>query len=199
MKILDPQSAVLSTLEVHQFFKENPPRPRAKKVGSYPAVDLKNYVNIRQDLARYLDTTVPYVADQTSPDVFIKNVVPKLRRLGLTKPEALMLVNLGIGTPKSLLPQGSAPGEDAETDVVNGDDAENLTNEEPADEEMEDADPHTSYDRQLVPILVEEFEERFPGDQSEQTVEEILNTIRESYDQAMASTTTRNGSGTNGT
>ena len=51
MKILDPQSAVLSTLEVHQFFKENPPRPRAKKVGSYPAVDLKNYVNIRQDVS----------------------------------------------------------------------------------------------------------------------------------------------------
>lgn len=143
------------------------------------------------------------MADQKCPDVFIKDVVPKLRHLGLTKPEALMFVNLGVGTPKSLLPQGPVADEDpeAEAEAVNGADEGHQgmpTDEEQVDEEMEDADPHSSYDRQLVPILVEEFEERFPGGQSEETVEEILKTIRESYDQAMASTTTRNGSGTNG-
>lgn len=146
------------------------------------------------------------MADQKCPDIFIKDVVPKLRRLGLTKPEALMFVNLGVGAPKSLLPQGPVADEDPEpeAEAVNGADDDDTghqgmsTEEEQVDEEMEDADPHSSYDRQLVPILVEEFEERFPGGQSEETVEEILNTIRESYDQAMASTTTRNGSGTNG-
>lgn len=53
MKILDPQSAVLSTLEVHQFLKENPARSSAPKVGSYPAVDLKNHGNIRQDVSEH--------------------------------------------------------------------------------------------------------------------------------------------------
>lgn len=156
--------------------------------------------------ARYVSSTVPYVADQTSTDAFIKDVVPKLRRLGLTKTEALMLVNLGIGIPKKLLPQTSiAASEEPEAEPTNGADdeaheEETVVKEEgDEDEEMEEADPHSSYDRQMIPVLVEELEDRFPGGESESKIEEILQTLRNSYNLVTAADAGKNGAGTNGT
>lgn len=77
MKILDPQSAVLSTLEVHQFLKENPPRSSAPKVGSYPAVDLKNHGNIRQDVS---ESRVVYAAALSRERFLMSLVVGEIFR-----------------------------------------------------------------------------------------------------------------------
>lgn len=49
-QVLDPQAALLTTAEVHQFLSSNPPRPKQQKIGTYKPVDLNNYNVIRDDV-----------------------------------------------------------------------------------------------------------------------------------------------------
>lgn len=130
----------------------------------------------------YITTTVPYVAALPAQDSFIKTVVPKLRRAGLTKTEALMLINLGIGTPR---PTGQqVPAE------TNGEGDEE---EAAAGEEQPEPD-----DRQLLSLVVEELEERYPGEEGEAQIDTILQIMRDAFDQAKASGAVQNGTAVNG-
>ncbi|EXJ82853.1 hypothetical protein A1O3_06668 [Capronia epimyces CBS 606.96] len=172
LQVLDPQSALLTTSEVHRFLANNPPRQPSKKIGSYKPVNLKNYQSVREDFQHYVTTTVPYIEDFPPPENFVKAVVPKLRAFGLTKTEVFMLINLGVGLPRN---QISRPGADAE----NGEAAE--ADEEDAADEVQEPD-----DRQLLSIVIEELEDRFPGEEGEAKVEKILETMRTEFDRAQA-------------
>jgi hypothetical protein len=50
MKVLDPQSALLTNAEVYDFLKSNEPRKPDRKIGAYEPVDLKGYHEVRQDV-----------------------------------------------------------------------------------------------------------------------------------------------------
>lgn len=50
MKVIDPQSALLTNAEVYDFLKSSKPRTADKKIGAYEPVDLKGYKEVRQDV-----------------------------------------------------------------------------------------------------------------------------------------------------
>jgi hypothetical protein len=50
MKILDPQSALLTNAEIYAFLKSTRPRLADKKIGAYDPVDLKEYRQIIGDV-----------------------------------------------------------------------------------------------------------------------------------------------------
>ena len=133
-----------------------------------------------------MTTTIPYLKNYPPPETFIKNVVPKLRAFGLTKTEAFMLVNLGIGLPRKQNPQAAA---DTDASLANGE-LEEIKGEQ-ADEEGQESD-----DRQLLSLVIEELEERFPGEQGEAKAEQILQTMKTEFDRARAHT--KANSDTNG-
>lgn len=130
---------------------------------------------------RYVTNTVPYIEKFPAPETFVKAVVPKLRSFGVTKTEALVLINLGIG-----LPRNQSPPKEAET---------NGESEEPDEEAAEDAQEEPD-DRQLLSLVIEEVDDRFPGDEGEDKIQKILETMRAEFDRASAKATTN---GTNGT
>ena len=101
-----------------------------------------------------------------------------------------MMVNLGIGTPRN---QGAQTSTDAE--AMNGDAEEQA---EGAEEEEEEAPPEAD-DRQLLSLVIEELEERFAGDEGEEKINEILQTVRDEFDRAQSSIAGQNGVVTNGT
>ncbi|EXJ87747.1 hypothetical protein A1O1_04673 [Capronia coronata CBS 617.96] len=175
-QVLDPQSALLTTSEVHQFLASNPPRETTRKIGSYKPVNLKNYQSVREDFQRYVTTTVPYIENFPPPELFVKTVVSKLRAFGLTKTEVFMLINLGIGLPRNQSSQPSAAAEDGE--------------EENEAEEVQEPD-----DRQLLSIVIEELEDRFPGEEGEAKIEKILQTMRTEFNRAQAATKANEANG----
>ncbi|OAP59254.1 hypothetical protein AYL99_06552 [Fonsecaea erecta] len=197
MRVLDPQSALLTTSEVHQFLSQHPPRPAPRKIGSYKQVNLKDYERVRDDFGHYITNTVPFIARYPPPETFIKNVVPRLHAFGLTKTEALGLINLGLGLPRGQQRQKAAD-EDTQAQGVNGEgdhddndhDDDAAAGQIPVEEEEEPAEPD---DRQFLSLVIEELEERFPGEEGEVQVQQILETMREEYNRAHATHASANG------
>lgn len=54
MKVLDPQSALLTNAEVYQFLQSNPPRKPEKQIGSYAATNLTGYTAVRKDVSAWV-------------------------------------------------------------------------------------------------------------------------------------------------
>lgn len=50
MKVIDPQSALLTNAEVYDFLKSSKPRTADKKIGAYEPVDLKGYRQVEKDV-----------------------------------------------------------------------------------------------------------------------------------------------------
>lgn len=99
-----------------------------------------------------------------------------------------MLVNLGVGTPRN----GNQPKvADAALPSVNGDGEE--FGEDAAEEEQEQDD------HQLLSLVVEELEERFPGEEGEAMIDNILQILKDAYDQVQASNGDQHEVATNGT
>ena len=93
-----------------------------------------------------------------------------------------MLVNLGVGLPRTQPTQITATTENGatngETDEANG---------EPDAEEVEPDD------RQLLSLVIEELEERYAGEQGDAKIEKILKAMKTEFERAQALT---NRSGT---
>lgn len=122
------------------------------------------------------------------PEALIRDVVPKLRRVGLTKTEALMLINLGVGAQSNGNQQKAG---DAAPPSVNGNGEE--LGEEAAEEEQEQDD------RQLLSLVVEELEERFPGEEGETMVDKILQIMKDAYQEVPPSNGDQHFTTANGT
>lgn len=50
MKVVDPQSALLTNAEVYDFLKSHKPRPADKKIGAYEPVKLDGYKKVCEDV-----------------------------------------------------------------------------------------------------------------------------------------------------
>ncbi|OQV03363.1 hypothetical protein CLAIMM_08414 [Cladophialophora immunda] len=172
MRVLDPQSALLTTSEVHQFLSQHPPRPPPRKIGSYRQVNLKDYERVRDDFEHYVTNTVPFILNYPPPETFIKNVVPRLCAFGLTKTEALRV---------------NGEGDDINDDGVGADGVDGQIAAEGEEE------PPESDDRQFLSLVIEEMEERFSGEEGEAQVQQILETMREEYNRAHATHASANG------
>jgi hypothetical protein len=103
-----------------------------------------------------------------------------------------MMVNLGIGTARN---QGAQTNADADAEAMNGDAEEEAEGAEGEDEEA----PPEADDRQLLSLVIEELEERFAGDEGEEKINEILQTVKDEFDRARSSVAGQNGVITNGT
>lgn len=197
MKVLDPQSALLTTSEVHHFLTTHPPRAKDKPIGAYQPVKLDDYTNVRNDFNSYIKLTSSHVAKYPPPDEWMSEVVGKLRAYGLTKAESLQVLNLGVGLESTLkAPEGEAKdGEAANGDVeVNGD-AEgggevheevkveddvaptSDTAVEVENEEESEGDGDSAH-RSLLGCVVENMDERFPGEEGEERIQDILGLLR---------------------
>jgi hypothetical protein len=148
---------------------------------------LKGYTRIREDFQAYVATTIPHIAAYPAPETFIKRVVPKLRAFGLAKTEVFTILNLGIGLPKAQQQQDNTSGE-AE---VNGDGDVPADDEEQAQpaEETSEGTP----DVDLLSCAVHNLYERFPGDEGQEQIQKIIDTMKEEYEQALAKEAHTNG------
>ena len=197
MKVLDPQSALLTTAEVHHFLTTHPPRAKDKPIGAYQSVKLDDYTNVRNDFNSYIKLTSPYVARYPPPDEWMSEVVGKLRNYGLTKAESLQVLNLGVGLESTL----KAPeGEEKEGEVANGEVEANGDSQGQADgqaevkeeedmvptsdtavevegEEMDEGDGDSAH-RSLLACIVEGIDERFAGEEGEEKIKGILVLLR---------------------
>ncbi|ETI25632.1 hypothetical protein G647_02406 [Cladophialophora carrionii CBS 160.54] len=203
MKVLDPQAALLTTSEVYNFLLENPARPPPKKIGSYTPVNLKGYQRVREDFLDYITNTIPYIAGYPPPETFIHTLVPKLRTFGLSKTEAFMMVNLGVGLARGYEQQPSANGgRDGDMKAVSGT-AESTSGNENAgtsgDEEQHepvgegDEAAYQPSDMELLSCVIEEFEDRFPGDEGQEQIQKIVQLIRDEYQSAQTKHAATNG------
>lgn len=160
-------------------------------------VSLNDYKRVREDFQEYISSTVPHVADYPSPETFIKNVVPKLRALGLSKTEVYMTINLGVGLSKSQQVQQSVNGsQHVNGDAVNAEEetAANADDDGKSSSAQEgQEDPYQPSDMELLACVIEEVDDRYPGDEGQEQLEKISETIREEYRRAQSIHADSNG------
>jgi hypothetical protein len=175
-------------------------------MGSLEPVNLKGYDTIHKDFNKYITESTPHIATYPPSETFITSVVPKLKAFGLTKTEAYMIVNLGLGLPR--------PREGQEQQLTNGDDPaaeesieqpdrhDGSAGSNPAAEEdgtvMEDAQqevPPWRDDTWVLDNVVEELGERFPGEEGREQIHKIFQTMKDEFDRAESKHTTVNGNG----
>jgi hypothetical protein len=120
----------------------------------------------------------------------MNDVVHRLRQYDLTKTEALMIINLGIGLDRSQLPKvnGVSPVDtssqqerdpDAKEIEDEGDPAAATTSSTVVPPEVANVEISESYHQYLLSRVVENMEERFQGEEGEQKIEQILKVLGE--------------------
>jgi hypothetical protein len=131
-------------------------------------------------------------------------LIKRLREFDLTKTEALMIINLGIGLdrPKTASTNGQSSALNTGTTQQNDDD-KNIDNAEAGTEVEDDENADQSrtspldtsdqpdgygyvemetsegYHQYLLARVVENIEERFPGEEGEEKIRQILNVLKE--------------------
>lgn len=125
MKILDPQSAVLTNPEVLSFMRAHPPRRPDPRVGGYPVTDLKGLWHVQSEFTDYVQNITPHLLSYPEPpSKYMRTLLERLHKFNLTKPEVLVMINLGVGLKKAPdAAQGAVAVQDEETTdaVENGD------------------------------------------------------------------------------
>lgn len=156
MKVLDPQSALLTNAEVYHFIQNRPKDPPEKKVGAYPQTNLSGFQAILKDFNSYVEETTPHVKKQIDIQDWIGDVVSKLKPYGLTKTEVMNLINIGVGTREV-----AQPAEDAEAD---------------GDVEVDGERDIERYVQDFM-VVVEEVDVRFPGETGQEQIREIVTVL----------------------
>ncbi|KAF3491432.1 uncharacterized protein GIQ15_00949 [Arthroderma uncinatum] len=182
MKVLDPQSATLSNVEVLAHLKLNPPRlppapiPNAKNF--VPKPDLRDYNTVVKEYNDYVARLSPHLLSYpsfssisaenaasldtpdksiTDLDVALRTLIASLKPFNLTKAEVLTIINLGVGL------EAKPEGEAAEDTVMQ-------------DGEGEDGGQGIDYGAlALLDTIIEDREERL----ADEDVAEILRIVRE--------------------
>lgn len=120
---------------------------------------------------RYTKEMTPHVSNLEETPKWMPELVRRLKPFDLTKTEVLNLINLGVGL--------RAPQPSAEEKSDDGEDG----NEE---------DTEMARDVQFFKVTVEESDERFPGDEGEERIQEAVTIIRKTI-QSVASINGTNG------
>ncbi|KAL4980769.1 hypothetical protein BDW66DRAFT_147195 [Aspergillus desertorum] len=125
MRIINPQDATLTNIEVLSYLTANPPRrppaapPGVNQKHFIPSPDLRDHNTVVKEIHNYASRLAPHLLRYpTSPSTSMSNgavsgkedgrnaldnafreLVARLQPYGLTKGEVLMIVNLGVGIP----------------------------------------------------------------------------------------------------
>ncbi|KAL4765358.1 uncharacterized protein BDW70DRAFT_155842 [Aspergillus foveolatus] len=123
MRIINPQDATLTNIEVLSYLTANPPRrpptapPGVNQKHFIPSPDLRDHNTVVKEIHNYASRLAPHLlryptssatATSSEPgsgkeerkDTFdhaLRELVTRLQPYGLTKGEVLMIVNLGVG------------------------------------------------------------------------------------------------------
>ncbi|KAL4737357.1 hypothetical protein BDV11DRAFT_172077 [Aspergillus similis] len=123
MRIINPQDATLTNIEVLSYLTANPPRrpptapPGVNQKHFIPSPDLRDHNTVVKEIHNYASRLAPHLlryptssATTTSSgpgsgkeekkdtlDNALRELVTRLQPYGLTKGEVLMIVNLGVG------------------------------------------------------------------------------------------------------
>ena len=103
----------------------------------------------------------PHATNHAPVDDWIADLVKKLKPYELSKAEVLNLINMGIGV--------RVPSQQNQEEI----DGEAEDEEEQPDEEAE-----MSRDVQFFKVAVEEAEERFPGEDGEERIKEMVSILK---------------------
>ncbi|KAL4931116.1 uncharacterized protein BDV17DRAFT_257153 [Aspergillus undulatus] len=127
MRIISPQSATLTNIEVLSFLTANPPRrppnapPGVNQKHWIPSPDLRDHNTVVKEIHNYATRLSPHLlrypaytsrtestskgkkttSEATPIDHALRELITRLQPYGLTKGEVLMIVNLGIGVPSA--------------------------------------------------------------------------------------------------
>ncbi|CBF83275.1 predicted protein [Aspergillus nidulans FGSC A4] len=123
MRIINPQDATLTNIEVLSYLTANPPRrpptapPGVNQKHFIPSPDLRDHNTVVKEIHNYASRLAPHLlryptssatATSSKPgsgkerrkdalDHALRELVTRLQPYGLTKGEVLMIVNLGVG------------------------------------------------------------------------------------------------------
>ncbi|KAI1933543.1 hypothetical protein LOZ66_003694 [Ophidiomyces ophidiicola] len=192
MKILEPQSAILTNVEVLAHFTLNPPhrspQPPPNARNFTPRPDLRDHNTVIKELHNYVTRLSPHLlkypsfapksdsdasqpssldAEPTDLDIALRNLIKDLKPFGLTKGEVLTIINLGVGLDTAAV----GDGEVAHDGFANGD----VTAGEANEVEMGDADDADYGALALLDTVIEDREERLTNED----VTAILRIVRE--------------------
>ncbi|KAL2818926.1 hypothetical protein BJX63DRAFT_47992 [Aspergillus granulosus] len=130
MRIINPQSATLTNIEVLSFLSANPPRrppnapPGVNQRHWIPSPDLRDHNTVVKEIHNYATRLSPHLLrypqynssstttenpgkktgapePETTLDIALRDLITRLQPYGLTKGEVLMIVNLGVGLPNA--------------------------------------------------------------------------------------------------
>ena len=144
--------------------------------------------NINQVMT-YIGAATPQLVSGPSPDQYMKNAVKDLRAYGLTKSEVATIINLAIGMPRPP-PSGDDDEELARgvNEGVNGETNDESEADIAADhddtsgsvkaESSFDPGETTETGTEVLNLIIENIEERFPEEVREQKMLEILRVLR---------------------
>ncbi|KAL4907946.1 hypothetical protein BDW74DRAFT_175731 [Aspergillus multicolor] len=151
MRIINPQDATLTNIEVLSYLSANPPRrpptapPGVNPKHFIPSPDLRDHNTVVKEIHNYAARLAPHLlryptstmsngttvrgkkADSQALDIALRDLVTRLQPYGLTKGEVLMIVNLGVGVPAGEVAGegGEGEGEGERMDVDQAADAGN--------------------------------------------------------------------------
>ncbi|KAL4809974.1 hypothetical protein BDV18DRAFT_51305 [Aspergillus unguis] len=162
MRIINPQDATLTNIEVLSFLSANPPRrPPAAPAGVnpkhfIPSPDLRDHNTVVKEIHNYASRLAPHLlrypgtstatnpttqvsggGEETPLDNALRELVTRLHPYGLTKGEVLMIVNLGVGVPAAPVAaegEGEGEGEEGVNGAPGEGDQMEVDNEAPAGE-----------------------------------------------------------------
>ena len=121
----------------------------------------------------------------------MNDVIKRLRQSGLTKTEALTILNLGLGLDRAQLPRtNGVPDADSKATHQNDNDharatyGDDDTTQAPTSDTLITTDPATvetsdNYHQLALSCVVEKMDERFPGEEGEGKIQQILNILKE--------------------
>ncbi|BCS22115.1 uncharacterized protein APUU_30340A [Aspergillus puulaauensis] len=132
MRIINPQDATLTNIEVLSYLSSNPPRrppnapPGVNQKHWIPSPDLRDHNTVVKEIHNYASRLSPHLlrypqyassdlktgTGETPLDTALRELITRLRPYGLTKGEVLMIVNLGVGVPPGA--PGAGGGEEEE-------------------------------------------------------------------------------------
>ena len=116
-----------------------------------------------------------------------------------------MMLNLGIGIARGGQPQQQEQISANGSRAVNGDAVETVEEEttngdneegEPSTEAAQLEDSYQPSDLELLACVIEDLDDRFPGEEGQEQLQVILETIRGEYDKAHAAHASTNGNAT---
>lgn len=110
----------------------------------------------------------------------MNEAVQRLRAFGLTKTEVYTIINLAVGVYRPRKAELADNTDGMEVDVVeNGDAAESVKEEADVKPEQESDDTSYSIGQNALTLIIDSLEERFPEDDREGKLAEIINVLHE--------------------